>query len=188
MKRPREPEPVGTVLQALEVAQKDLIVRNVVEASRQLGLGQHHHSAGFVASMYRGIRTSTIQELSGFGKTTINDAFRLYLDPYGSPLFTEKAQQQVPRPRGEKDHQDALRWLRVKCAASKSNDQSEVFRSTVPLNTQWLRYRADGGAAGVVLFQRAWKDLHVQIEKHPEIDRFSCLRCNGTWSCFLLVC
>ena len=156
MKRLRAPEAdVGTVLQALEVAQKDLIVRNVVEASRQLGLGQHHHSAGFVASMYRVIRTSTIQELSGFGKTSINDAFRLYLDPYGSPLFTEKAQQ-------HSEH----------CATQ---------------HTQWLRYRAGGGTAGIVLFQRAWKDLHVQIEKHPEIDRFSCLRCNGMCCCFLLV-
>jgi hypothetical protein len=40
--------------------------------------------------------------------------------------------------------------------------------------------------AGVVLFQRVWKDLHVQIEKHPEIDRFSCVRCNGMYCCLLL--
>ena len=175
------PDKRGPRADVLTDEEKARLLQNVFANAQEMQDGQRANRAVWTAATFAGLATCSISLFTGMKGNTIDAALREYPIPFASDFFQVKAVHGVPRPRGEDEYSDAESWLRLKCAASKSGDKQEVFRSPRSRHYMWCEYIKDNGRAGALLFANAWKDFHVQVAPHTEFDRFSCTRCQG-WS------
>lgn len=134
---------------------------------------KHEH----VYTLLSGVSTDGARQISGISASSTLSRYRNEMPPTGIRLLETHYREGVTRNVSGEEVVSIVTDLREKYNAAKSGDKVGRVATDLSLSQVYLRYKADGGAAGKMIFFRACKEAHLLHTKHDRFDFFACSVC-----------